>query len=167
MKESIVIRNECLSNIDLNDEFFDSLREDYFEFDNWFISKQKEGRKAYITVTSQRKITSFLMLKFEDENENYSDFERPFECGKRIKVSTFKVMDTGKKIGEAFVEIMINEAITRNVKEIYVTTFKKQEALIYLLKQYGFEFFTYKSTKKGDGSVEKEEIYVKSISTKE
>ena len=33
---------------------------------------------------------------------------------------------------------MVNEAIQKNVDEIYVTTFEKQESLIYLLKQYVF-----------------------------
>lgn len=40
------------------------------------------------------------MLKLEDENEDYSDFVKPFKPARRLKVSTFKVTDTGKKIGE-------------------------------------------------------------------
>ena len=31
---------------------------------------------AYVTMTKDNKITSFLMLKEEDENEDYSTFEK-------------------------------------------------------------------------------------------
>ena len=162
----VFIKKEYLYELELNDEFFTSLRKDYLEFDKWFIKKQREGEMAYITKTKDDKITSFLMLKEEDEDEDYSDFEKPFKPAKRIKVCTFKVADTGKKIGECFIKIMVNEAIQKNVDEIYVTTFDKQESLIYLLKQYGFEFYTFKNTPKSDGTVEKEAIYVKNMRDK-
>ena len=125
MKENILeIKQEYLSNIDLTDEFFNSLREDYFEFDEWFKRKQKAGKKAYVTFNFENKISAFLMLKFEDEKEDYSSLDYSFKPNKRIKVSTFKVIDTGKKIGEKFIEIIINEATCQKVTEIYFTTFK-------------------------------------------
>jgi rRNA-processing protein FCF1 len=162
----VFIKKEFLYNMNLDDDFFSTLRFDYKGFDKWFIKKQRNEEMAYVTMTRDNKVTSFLMLKEEDENEDYSDFEKPFSPAKRIKVSTFKVSDTGKKIGECFIKIMIDEAIQKNVDEIYVTTFEKQESLIYLLKQYGFEFFTYKDTTKSDETVEKEAIYVKNIKDK-
>ena len=162
----VFIKQEYLYNMDLEDDFFTTLKNDYMGFDKWFEKKQRTGEKAYVTTTKENKITSFLMLKEEAENEDYSSFERPFKPGKRIKVSTFKVSDTGKKIGECFIKIMVDEAIKKNVDEIYVTTFNKQESLIYLLKQYGFELYTHKNTTKSDGTTEKEAIYVKNIKDK-
>ena len=152
--------------MDLDDDFFSTLRLDYKGFDNWFIKKQRNEEKAYVTMTKDNKVTSFLMLKEEDENEDYSAFEKPFSPAKRIKVSTFKVADTGKKIGESFIKIMINEAIEKDINEIYVTTFEKQDSLIYLLQQYGFKYFTYKNTQKSDDTFEKELIYVKDMNDK-
>lgn len=162
----VFIKTEYLYNMDLEDDFFTTLRRDYLGFDKWFKSKQLKGEKAYVTTTKENKITSFLMLKEEEEHENYSSFDTPFKPGRRIKVSTFKVSDTGKKIGECFIKIMVNEAIRKNVDEIYVTTFERQEALIYLLEQYGFKLFTHKKTTKSDGTVEKEAIYVKNLKDK-
>lgn len=159
----VFIQQEYLYNMDLEDEFFASLRRDYLGFDKWFIKKQRKGEQAYVTKTKNNQITSFLMLKEEDESEDYSSFKKPFVAGKRIKVSTFKVSDTGKKIGESFIKIMINEAIEKKIDEIYVTTFEKQDSLIYLLEQYGFKYFTYKNTTKSDNTVEKEMIYVKDM----
>ncbi|MBR3153033.1 MAG: EVE domain-containing protein [Clostridia bacterium] len=162
----VFIKKEYLYNMDLNDGFFTTLRFDYKGFDNWFIKKQRNEEMAYVTTTRDNKVTSFLMLKEEDENEDYSAFEKPFKPAKRIKVSTFKVSDTGKKIGECFIKIMVNEAIQKNVDEIYVTTFEKQESLIYLLEQYGFNLFTYKNTIKSDDTIEREAIFVKNIKDK-
>ncbi len=162
----VFIKKEFLYNMDLEDDFFSTLRFDYKGFDEWFIKKQRNEEKAYVTITEDNKVTSFLMLKEEDEKEDYSAFEKTFSPAKRIKVSTFKVADTGKKIGECFIKIMINEAIQKNVDEIYVTTFEKQESLIYLLKQYGFDLFTHKNTTKSDDTVEREAIYVKNIKDK-
>ena len=162
----VFIKKEYLYNMDLNDNFFTTLRYDYKGFDEWFIKKQRKEEMAYVTMTKDNKVTSFLMLKEEDENEDYSVFEKPFNPAKRIKVSTFKVSDTVKKIGECFIKIMVNEAIQKNVDEIYVTTFEKQESLIYLLKQYGFNLFTYKNTPKSDDTIEREAIYVKNIKDK-
>ena len=162
----VFIKKEFLYNMDLNDDFFTTLRFDYKGFDNWFIKKQRNEEKAYVTMTRDNKVTSFLMLKEEDEHEDYSAFEKPFKPAKRIKVSTFKVYDTGKKIGECFIKIMVNEAIQKKVDEIYVTTFEKQESLIYLLEQYGFNLFTYKNTTKSDDTIEREAIYVKNIKDK-
>lgn len=162
----VFIKKEYLYNIDLKDEFFNTLKEDYLGFEKWFEKKQREGKMAYITVTDTNEITSFLLLKEENEQENYSHFEKPFSPSKRIKVSTFKVSDTGKKIGEYFINIIINEAINKNVDEVYITTFEKQHSLISFLKKYGFELFTYTTTTKGNGTLEKEAVYVKNIDKK-
>lgn len=166
ISDTISLKKEYLYNIDLKDDFFNTLREDYLDFDKWFEKKQREGKMAYITVTDNNEITSFLLLKEENEKENYSHFENPFTPAKRIKVSTFKVSDTGKKIGEYFIKIIIDEAITKNVDEVYITTFKKQYSLISFLKKHGFELFTYTTTTKGNGTLEKEAVYVKNIDKK-
>lgn len=162
----VFIQKEYLYNIQIEDEFFASLRNDYRGFDDWFIKKQREGEQAYITKNDENKVTSFLMIKEEGKNEEYLNFEKPLKPANRIKVSTFKVADTGKKIGECFIKIMVKEAIEKQVDEIYITTFEKQESLIFLLKQYGFNLYTHKETKTSDGKIEKEVILVKNIKDK-
>ena len=48
---------------------FDSLKDDYSGFTEWFVKKQIDDAKAYVTF-NQKRITSFLMLKKEDEKED-------------------------------------------------------------------------------------------------
>lgn len=157
------INYEYLYNVELEDEFFDSLKVDYKGFEIWYKKKSREGNKAYITRYPNNKIGSFLMLKVEDENEDYSRFKEPFKKGLRLKVATFKVANTGNKIGESYIKIIINEALKNKVDEIYVTVFEKQEALIKLFSEYGFVQKTTQITEKADGSFEEELVLVKSM----
>lgn len=118
---------------------------------------------VYITRDDKNNVTSFLMTKIEDEKEDYSSFRDPFEKNIRLKIATFKVANTGKKIGESFIKIIINEALKNKVNEIYVTVFEKQKDLIYLFSEYGFVQKTTKMTEKSDCSIEEELILVKNM----
>lgn len=145
--------------IDLNDTFFDTLKEDYVGFDKWFIRKYDE--EAYITINSNNgMLLSFLYLKVEDENENYSNISPQFPAKRRLKVGTFKVISNGFRLGERFVKIIFDNALRHQVQEIYVTIYNKrpeQRRLIELLEQWGFVLWG----KKGE-----ELVYVRDFSPK-
>lgn len=55
----IFIREEFLYKIELEDKFFDSLRDDYNDFNGWFQKKQEAGAKAYITRNEKKKLLHF------------------------------------------------------------------------------------------------------------
>ncbi|MCR6642547.1 MAG: hypothetical protein NVV82_27035 [Sporocytophaga sp.] len=126
--------------INLKDDFFTSLKEDYVGFEKWFIKKYDE--EAYITVNSNNGLLlSFLYLKVEDKDENYLDITPVFSSKKRLKVGTFKVINNGFRLGERFMKIIFDNALKNKVDEIYVTVFDKrdeQRRLIDLLEQWGF-----------------------------
>ena len=84
------------------------------------------------------------MLKVENEGEDYKDFLKPFKPARRLKISTLKVADTGKRIGETFIKIIVEKAIKEDVDEIYVTVFDRQEFLIDMLESYGLKKYTKK-----------------------
>lgn len=137
--------------IDLDDVFFDSLKEDYRGFDRWFIRKFDD--EAYITVNSNNgMLLSFLYLKVEGEDEDYSMINPVFPPKKRLKIGTFKVINNGFRLGERFLKIIFDNAIKNHVEEIYVTIFDKREEqrrLITLLEQWGFVLWG----KKGEENV--------------
>jgi len=134
--------------INLGDDFFTSLKEDYVGFDKWFIKKFDE--EAYITVNSNNGLLlSFLYLKVEDKNEIYSDIVPLFVSKKRLKVGTFKVINNGFRLGERFMKIIFDNALKNKVDEIYVTIFNKrdeQKRLIDLLEQWGFVLWGIKNS---------------------
>ena len=137
------VEQKLFGELDLNDPFFDSLREDYNGFDKWFNKKANE--KAYVTFNKENnRILSFLYIKKEDENELYSDFIPVFAPKKRLKVGTFKVVSNGVRLGERFLKIIFDNALLQKVDEIYVTIFDKrdeQNRLISLLEEWGFRIF--------------------------
>jgi predicted nucleic acid-binding protein len=70
--------------IDLSDSFFQSLKDDYKDFDKWFLRKYDD--LAYITINNKNgKLLSFLYLKKEDENESYFDINPPLPPKKTIE----------------------------------------------------------------------------------
>ncbi|OKS89252.1 PIN domain-containing protein [Mucilaginibacter polytrichastri] len=141
------VRQELFGNIDLSDNFFLTLKDDYPGFEKWFNKKANE--KAYITINkSNKKLLSFLFLKREDEKEIYSDIEPPFRPKRRLKVGTFKVVGNGFRLGERFLKIIFDNALANKVEEIYVTIFQKREEqlrLIELLEAWGFTVWGMKS----------------------
>ncbi len=143
--------------INLNDSFFDSLKEDYEGFDKWFVKKYDE--EAYITINSNNgMLLSFLYLKVEDENENYSNVTPVLPPKRRLKIGTFKVISNGFRLGERFIKIIFDNALKNHVQEIYVTIYDKrpeQRRLIELLEQWGFILW---------GVKREEQVYVRDFS---
>lgn len=144
------VKKVNFAEVNLNDSFFDSFREDYEEFNNWF--KSKFDKVCYVCY-SDNNLTAFLYIKVEEKTENYSEIKPIFDKKKRLKIGTLKVISNGYKIGERFLKIVFDNAIQYKVDEIYVTVFDKrpeQGQLIDMLKDWGFVEHGIKSTKDGD-----------------
>ena len=157
------IQEDYLRNMEIEDCFFDSLKKDYEGFSIWFTKKQEEGKKAFVVRNDKRKITSFLMLKEEEAEEKDENLLKQLPKVKKLKVSTFKVADNGKRIGEAFIKIIIEKAKQKEIGLIYITVFPKQKRLISILSEYGFKCFTEKLTTNSEGKILKENVYIKDM----
>ena len=145
--KQLAVKKDIIGNIDINDEFFDSLRSKYDGFNIWFAKKCAE--EAYICKDDTGRILGFLYLKTENAGEDYSDITPRFMPKKRLKVGTFKVDATGFRLGERFIKIILDNAIERNVDEAYVTLFEDREELATLsalLSRWGFLHFGSKSS---------------------
>ncbi len=145
----LAVKKEYFGNINLNDEFFDSFKQDYKEFGNWF--NKKADNISYVCITDGD-VKAFLYLKQEDTNEVYNDIEPSFPQKKRLKIGTFKVSSTGYKLGERFLKVIFDNALQYDVEEIYVTIFDKRDEqlrLIYLLEDWGFKHWGTKTTDNG------------------
>ena len=136
MVEQILIR--YLKDIDLSDPFFDSLKEDYPGFSEWFEKKSEENKFAFVQYNQSNQLQAFLFLKIEDGELDDINPIRP--QAKRLKVGTFKIDAHNTKLGERFIKKITDIAIVKNVDEIYVTIFSKHIGLVNLLKKYGFDY---------------------------
>lgn len=127
------------SDIDLQDTFFDSLRESYPEFDEWYKKKADAGATAYCYYVNGE-LKDFLYMKIEEEK--LTDVTPVLSAKKRLKVGTFKVDNDNRHTtrGERFMKKIMDKAVAENVEEIYVTMFPTDELkkLIAMFEKFGF-----------------------------
>ena len=153
------VQKVFFGNVNINDPFFDTFREDYEGFDKWF--NKKSDNVAYV-CNYEGRLAAFLFIKVEEKDENYSDIIPPFGPKRRLKIGTLKVAINGLRIGERFLKIVFDNALRQKVDEIYVTVFEKrpgQIILIRLLEKFGFNRHGIKHTSMGD-----EFVYVRNFS---
>ena len=141
------IKYKLFSEIDLKDPFFDSLKEDYKEFVDWYQRKANEDQKAFVLYENNR-LLAFLYLKIE--RDRVADVEPNLEAKKRLKVGTFKVEAHGTKLGERFIKRIFDTAIAKDIDEIYLTIFAKHDSLIGIFKTFGFFEYGRKTTFNGE-----------------
>jgi hypothetical protein len=140
------IEHKTFSKIDLQDPFFDTLKEDYIEFSNWYQRKAQKSERAFVLYENNR-LLAFLYLKIE--RDRIEDVNPPLEAKRRLKVGTFKVEAHGTKLGERFIKRIFDTAISMNIDEIYLTIFSKHDSLIGIFKIFGFFEYGRKTTANG------------------
>ena len=146
------------SQVNLDDSFFDSLKEDYEGFEDWF--RRKSESEAYIQKKDNGRLEAFLYLKIEEEP--VTDIEPNLPMGKHLKVGTFKIDAHNTKLGEYFIQMIMRVAVYEHVEDIYVTIFEKHEGLVSLLRRYGFEHYGVKRNARDENP---ESVYVKSMTS--
>jgi hypothetical protein len=138
------------ADINLKDSFFDSLRQDYPQFDEWFLKKTTEKKSAFVFET-HGKLDGFLFLKSEIDVE-IADVSPQLPKKRWLKIGTFKINPHGTRLGERFLKTVLDNAIHYKIDAVYVTVFPKHKALIELFERYGFEE---KAIKPTNDSIEK------------
>jgi rRNA-processing protein FCF1/GNAT superfamily N-acetyltransferase len=123
--------------INLNDDFFDSLREGYPEFDDWWKQKCIAGRRPCWVVYDDDALAGLIVRK----DEIASDTDAVTKAEKILKVCTFKVRPEkrGVKLGELLLKQILWFAQSNEYNLAYLTTYQEQTALISLIEFYGFK----------------------------
>ena len=123
--------------VNIQDPLFNSIRDDYAEFNEWFRQKcVKEDRLCWI-VKIGGQMAGIAIRKDEKPEEAVC----LAQAKHILKICTLKVSDefSGEKLGEQLLKQILWWA-ARNQKEVvYLTTYLKQKKLINLLVTYGFQ----------------------------
>ena len=122
--------------INHEDAFFDSLRQGYPEFNDWWREKCVKQHRACWVVYDDEVLAGLIVRK--DENAEESDAVTRAE--KILKICTFKVSPEkrGVKFGELLLKQVLWYAQTNTYDLAYLTTYEDQAALMNLLEFYGF-----------------------------
>jgi GNAT superfamily N-acetyltransferase len=122
--------------IRLDDEIFDSLREGYPGFDDWWRTKCVQAHRKCWVVSIANEIAGIVVRKEETHAEAGTHHLGP----KILKVCTFKVKPKfrGEKLGELLLKQILWFAQMNAFDLVYLTTFEDQAVLIQVLRYYGF-----------------------------
>lgn len=142
------LKIQLFADINLADPFFDTLKEDYEEFSEWF--NKKADNKALVLYNSTGTIEGFLYCKFEQGPGN--DTLPLLPNTQHMKVGTFKFNPQQTRRGDRYLKKIFDYALANNpqVEDIYVTVFgDKHSYLVTLFEKYGFKKYGTKPTKNG------------------
>lgn len=121
--------------LDVEQDIFDSLREDYAGFDAWLDKVRADSANRVCMVIEEDGDYAALSL-IKDERDCEYAIARP-----ALKVSTLKVAQahSGAKYGELLLKSIFMLAAHRQAASLYVEVFPKYDGLIDLLESFGFQ----------------------------
>lgn len=120
--------------------FFDSLREGYDGFDDWFRRKARENRMAWV-YRDEANVLAAICIYATQLNEAINDSGEHLS-GTALKLCTFKVGDgvRGRKIGELFLKAAFRYASDNACEHLFIhANAERHDYLIRLLQEFGFE----------------------------
>lgn len=133
------VRERYMYEIDKSQSFFDSLRQAYDGFDEWYQKSAEKQRKCWCIEDEEGRVAAICIYKFE-ENEKLTD-EGETTQGKILKLCTFKVdvSARGKKLGERLLYITFDFCVKNGIDWVYLHTYgEEQKTLVGLCEEYGF-----------------------------
>lgn len=145
----------------LDDPFFDSLKNDYPEFEEWYISKAQLGEEAFV-FEDDYGLCAFIYFK-DYENQEIKLKDRILPKKNRLKIRTFKLdfRHQGRRLGEGAMGIALWKWQDSGLDEIYLTVYENHTDLIKLIEKYGFVCVG-ELEKDNPDEVKKELVYIKS-----
>lgn len=137
--------------LDIRAEIFDSLREGYPEFDDWFVEKCQRAQRDCWVIEVDEEIVGIVIYKVESSGAT----DALSTGSKFLKLCTFKMSPSyrGERFGEQLLKQALWHAASNAFDVIYVTAFEDQAVLINLLNHFGFRI-TYRN-KRGEFVLEK------------
>jgi hypothetical protein len=136
-----IINKEKCYNLDIRDDFFDSLRQDYDGFDDWFQEKCQRGHRDCFVIRNESKIAGLCIYKNEEPSYEMK--------GKIVKICTFKLKYSGTKQGELLLRQLFKMCYDSNVDWLYVTAFESNY-ICQFFEDFGFECYREKKEDTGE-----------------
>lgn len=124
----------------LDSPFFNSLREGYLGFDDWFRRKARENRKAWIYRDHDLALAAICVYAVQS-NEAINDHGERLPSAS-LKLCTFMVGETvrGRKIGELFLKAAFRYATENACEHVFIhANANRQDFLIRMLIDFGFK----------------------------
>ena len=131
------LMDQFLYEIEVKQPFFDSLRDSYEIFDEWYKKSAIARRKAWC-ITKGSELSAICIYKKETDSVINDDGDR---LSSALKLCTFKVAPDarGQKYGERLLYSAFKFAHENNLSYVYLhARGKEHELLVSLCEEYGF-----------------------------
>ena len=130
----LTLKLSSVHALDLDDPFFDSIKQDYPGFEAWFRRIAREGRQCIWLAAQDNGVGALLIYK--DETEPLID--RPAK--RRLKICTLKVGATlsRQRVSELLLSWAFQYGNQNSFSETYLTIFPRFELQISILETLGF-----------------------------
>lgn len=147
------VKERFLYEINKTQPFFESLRQSYAGFDEWFLKCAEDQRKCWCIEDGDGNVVAICIYKHEQDARLTDDGE--VVPGRILKLCTFKVDVTarGKKLGERLLYIAFDYCVKNKLEWVYLHTFgEEQKTLVGLCTDYGFSRL---------GKYKQDDVYIK------
>ncbi len=149
------VKERYMYEIDKSQTFFDSLRQAYKGFDNWYQKSAENQRKCWCIEDDKGAVVGICIYKHEKDAPLVNDGD--VVKGKILKLCTFKVDPSarGKKLGERLLYIAFDYCVKNDIDWVYLHTYgNEQRTLVGLCEEYGFYCL---------GKYKNDDVYIKSM----
>jgi len=145
------IRPVLAHELDESDPVFDSFRDDYPEFDTWLKKCREEHRQCWIVELPGISTYAGVCI-VNHEDRDWSDALNP-----TLKICSFKIAEDaiGAKLGELLLHAVLSFANENGYGTLFIETYDKHAALIYLLENFGFRQIGQKAGDTGEVELRK------------
>ncbi|EPG65778.1 GNAT family N-acetyltransferase [Leptospira wolffii] len=128
-----IVERTFVYNLDEKDPIFQSIRDSYPGFDDWFLKCKREHRESL--VIKRESLLAGLCI-FTEETKDQIDGKR----GKVLKLNTLKISPdfSGYKLGELLLKSIMRIARHERFHHLYLTTHEEQSSLLAFLEDFGF-----------------------------
>lgn len=122
--------------LNLEDDIFDSIRDDYADFDEWIKKVQGDSvnRECFVVEEDNGKYAAIAILKIGEDPCEYA-LTQPV-----TKISTFKVAEpfSGNRYGELILKAVLQSHYDHRAGSAYVEVWGKHQPLVDFLGQFGY-----------------------------
>lgn len=153
------VKESYMYEIDKSQSFFDSLRQAYDGFDDWYQRSAANQRKCWCIEDDKKNVVAICIYKHEENTTLVDDGD--VVKGKILKLCTFKVDPSarGKKLGERLLYIAFDYCVNNDIDWVYLHTYgNEQRTLVGLCEEYGFYLL---------GKYKNDDVYIKSMKLKQ
>lgn len=126
------VRKGLSYELDADDSFWDSFREDYPGFDAWLARAFEDHRPVFV-IDGNTGLAGVVILKKEEDHPKGTS-------GKVLKICSFKVSDehSGNRYGELLLKAVFNFAEENKYDWAFVEVLDKHPDIIALFSNFGF-----------------------------